>query len=374
MTVVHRWLAEPLPRAVAQALARLAAAPGVQHVAVMPDVHLAEHVCVGTVVGVSDRLYPQAVGGDIGCGMAVVRVDAGRDVLADEAAAARVFAALRERVPAVRQRAPCAAAAAAVGELSDPALHARVRRDLGVEFGTLGRGNHFLELQADDDGGLWLMVHSGSRALGPVLRDWHLARGERVGKGLVSLAAAGATAGAGGDYLRDHDAALAFARANRRAIAAAAAAALHAALAVGVDWSTWRDVVHNFVRRERHGDVELWVHRKGASSAHAGEFGVIPGSMGSPSFHVEGRGCTAALCSSSHGAGRRLARGEAMRAITTRDVERQLAAVFFERDLAARLRDEAPAAYKDIGAVMRAQRELVRIVRRLHPVLAYKGA
>jgi len=105
-----------------------------------------------------------------------------------------------------------------------------------------------------------------------------------------------------------------------------------------------------------------------------GEPGIIPGSMGSRSFHVEGRGCAAALCSSSHGAGRKLARGEAARTISVKDLERDLGAVFFERDLAPRLRDEAPGAYKDIGAVMRAQRELVRIVRTLRPVLAYKGA
>jgi tRNA-splicing ligase RtcB len=280
-----------------------------------------------------------------------------------------VFAALRERVPAVRQRAPCDRAAAAIGELSDPALLARVRRDLRVEFGTLGRGNHFLEVQADDGGASWLMVHSGSRALGPAVRDHHLARGERVGKGLVTLDADDA----GRAYLADHDVAIAFARSNRRAIADAAAQALHDALGVAVVQDTWQDVVHNFVRREEHGGVPLWVHRKGASSARAGEPGVIPGSMGSWSYHVEGRGCRGALCSSSHGAGRRLARREAARAISTHDVERQLAAVFFERQHAARLRDEAPAAYKDIGAVMRAQRDLVRIVRRLRPVLCYKG-
>ncbi|HEX6812534.1 MAG TPA: RtcB family protein [Planctomycetota bacterium] len=366
MTVVHRWLAEPLPAAVVKALARLAVAPGVKHVAVMPDVHLAEHVCVGTVVGTGDRLYPQAVGGDIGCGMSVLRMLATRDALADEAAAARVFAALRARVPAWRQR---RRAGVDLLPLSDAALQRRLARDVQVELGTLGRGNHFLEVQADDEGGLWLMVHSGSRALGPAVRDHHLARGEQVGKGLVALPAEGA----GRDYLHDHDVAIAFARANRRTIAEAAAQALHEALGIDVDWTSWRDVLHNFVRREQHAGVELWVHRKGASSAGDGEFGAIPGSMGSFSFHVEGRGHDAALGSSSHGAGRRLPRGEAMRRLRVRDLERDLGAVYFERELAARLLDEAPAAYKDIGAVMRAQRDLVRIVRRLRPVLAYKG-
>jgi tRNA-splicing ligase RtcB (3'-phosphate/5'-hydroxy nucleic acid ligase) len=366
MTVVHRWLAEPLPRDVAQALDRLAAAPGVQHIAVMPDVHLAEHVCVGTVVGVADRIYPQAVGGDIGCGMTVVRIDATSEVLADEAAAARVFAELREHVPAVRQRVP---RDVDLDGLTAGPLQQRVVRDVRVEIGTLGRGNHFLEVQADDDGQLWLMVHSGSRALGPAIRDHHLARGDPVCKGLVALDAARE----GHDYLQDHDVAIAFAQQNRRTITEAAAGALHEALGVQLDWRGVTDVVHNFVRYEEHEGRSSWVHRKGASSARAGEPGVIPGSMGSWSFHVEGRGCAAALCSSSHGAGRRLARGEAARTISTRDVEQQLAAVFFQHEHTRQLRDEAPAAYKDIGAVMRAQRDLVRIVRRLRPVLCYKG-
>lgn len=372
MTVVHRWLCEPLPKPVAQALERLAAAPGVRHVAVMPDVHLAEHVCVGTVVGTDDVLYPQAVGGDIGCGMAVARVDADADVLAAPAAAERVFAALRERLPALRHRRPREPdrwSDALSASLSDGALQKRARRELPFQLGTLGRGNHFLELQADEQERLWLMVHSGSRALGPLVRDVHLARGQPVGHGLVALSASGE----GRDYLRDHDVAIDFAKANRCALVAAAAAALREALGVELDPAGAVDVVHNFVRREDHDGVSLWVHRKGASSAAAGEPGVIPGSMGSASFHVEGRGCAAALASSSHGAGRRLARGEALRRVTRRDLERQLESVHFQRDLGERLRDEAPAAYKDIGAVMRAQRELVRITRRLRPVLSYKG-
>ncbi|MFO0276566.1 MAG: RtcB family protein [Planctomycetota bacterium] len=366
MTIVHRWLAEPVPRDVQQALGRLAAAPAVEHIAVMPDVHLAEHVCIGTVVGTADRLYPQAVGGDIGCGIAAVALAGTAAALADAAAAERLCAALRDQVPSRRPRRR--REVDALG-LTDAALARSAHRDLQFELGTLGRGNHFLEVQADDDDRLWLMVHSGSRALGPQVRDHHLARGERVGKGLVALP----TAGPGGDYLQDHDVAVRFARQNRRAIAEAAAIAVQQALGLACVWDTWQDVVHNFVRREQHGDRDLWVHRKGAASAAAGEFGAIPGSMGSWSFHVEGRGCPASLCSSSHGAGRRLPRGEALRRISSRELERQLDGVHFPRDLLDDLRDEAPGAYKDIGAVMRAQRDLVKVVRRLRPVLAWKG-
>jgi tRNA-splicing ligase RtcB len=363
---VHRWLCEPMPKAVAQAIDRLGAARGVQHVAVMPDVHLAEHVCVGTVLGTDEWIYPQAVGGDIGCGMAAVRLVGGADAIADEVAAARLFTALREHVPPVRRFRPHEFA---LDGLSDTALHKRVERDARIEFGTLGRGNHFLEVQVDEAGQLWLMVHSGSRALGPAVRDHHLARGEQVGKGLVALPAGGA----GCDYLRDVEVAVAFAVQNRRAIAEAAERALQQALGLAVDWTSWFQGTHNFVRSERHGGRTLWVHRKGAASAAAGELGIVPGSMGTRSFHVEGRGVAAALASSSHGAGRALARGEAARRITVKDLERELRSVFFERELAGRLRDEAPGAYKDIGAVMRAQHDLVRIVRTLRPVLAYKA-
>ncbi|MBK8098652.1 MAG: RtcB family protein [Planctomycetes bacterium] len=366
MTIVHHWLAEPLPPDVKNALARLAAAPGVRRIAVMPDVHLAEHVCVGTVVGVADRLYPQAVGGDIGCGIATVRLLGNRDLL-DERAATAVLRELAARVPALRhrERQPLAPL-----ELSDPTLARHCHRDLQFELGTLGRGNHFLELQADDEGGLWLMVHSGSRALGPAMRDHHLRIATPVGKGLRALP----VDGPGVDYLRDHEVAVVFARDNRRTIATTAAEVFAEVLGIAIDWSTWHDVVHNFVRAEAHGGESLWVHRKGAASARVGESGAIPGSMGSWSFHVEGRGEAAALCSSSHGAGRRLPRGEAMRTISTRDLERELSAVFWQRENANALRDEAPRAYKDIGAVMRAQRDLVRIIRRLRPVLAFKGA
>ena len=134
------------------------------------------------------------------------------------------------------------------------------------------------------------------------------------------------------------------------------------------------EIDHNHVRLERHGGRALWVHRKGAMGLAAGEPGVVPGSMGSPSFHVEGRGHDDALGSSAHGAGRALSRSEARRRIGARQLLREASGVWFDHRLAERLREEAPSAYKDIGAVMRAQRDLVRVVRRLTPVLAYKAA
>jgi tRNA-splicing ligase RtcB len=138
-------------------------------------------------------------------------------------------------------------------------------------------------------------------------------------------------------------------------------------------WETVITTDHNHVSLERHGDRDLWVHRKGAMPAKLGEGGVLPGSMGSLSFHVEGRGHEPALCSSAHGAGRALSRTVAREQVSERELRRQMEGVWYDYRLANRLRDEAPAAYKDIRAVLRAQKELVTVTRTLRPVLNYKG-
>ncbi len=368
-----QWVAEPPPREVQEALARLLRVPDVVRVAAMPDVHLAEDVCVGTVVATATLLLPAAVGGDIGCGMAAVAFDGEAAALDDPRAAAAVLAGLARAVPAMRQSGPRPALPPALAqhELSAPRLEAIKRKVAAPQLGTLGSGNHFLELQADEDGRLWLMVHSGSRGIGPVIRDHHHERGARLPGGLRGLIAEGV---AGLAYLADLEWALAYAAENRRRIAEAAAEVVGTCLGRQVCMDTWIACHHNFVRREAHTGRTLWVHRKGAISAADGEAGVIPGSMGAASFHVRGRGCAAALCSASHGAGRQMSRGEARRRIAAAELVRQMAGVWFDHRTADALRDEAPAAYKDIGAVMRAQRELTAVVRRLRPLLSYKGA
>jgi tRNA-splicing ligase RtcB len=145
-------------------------------------------------------------------------------------------------------------------------------------------------------------------------------------------------------------------------------------LAVEPDRSTFMDASHNHARREYYPEGDLLIHRKGASPAAASEPGMIPGSMGAPSFHVLGRGVEEALRSSSHGAGRAMSRGKPGVQISTRQLEQELGSLWLDRRRLHALADEAPSAYKDIRAVMRAQRDLVRIVRELKPVLSYKGA
>ncbi len=183
MAPLRSWLAAPLDRDVSEALQRLRCAPDVQQIAVMPDVHLAAEVCIGVVVATSHVIYPQAVGGDIGCGMLAVAVDVEASALKNPKTAAQLLNEIGRAVPS-RRRNRNAVIPQPAEIPSDPLSHARleaIRQKEGeIEFATLGSGNHFLEMQADEEDRLWLMVHSGSRALGQVIRDHHLARAQPV--------------------------------------------------------------------------------------------------------------------------------------------------------------------------------------------------
>jgi tRNA-splicing ligase RtcB len=371
---VRTWLASPLPREVRGPLDRLARTPGVERIAVMPDVHWAEGVCVGVVVGARDRLFPEAVGGDIGCGMAAEAYDADAGGLREPGVARATLERLAVAVPSLRHgadgRERPLPASLEERALSDPRLTALAHGDGRGQFATLGRGNHFLELQSDDDGRLWAMVHSGSRAMGPRIHAHHLehARRERVGlPGLTTDSDEGRA------YLADVAWAVEYAERSRAAMLDALAGVLAETLGTSPVPGSRFGCLHNHVRLERHGDDDLYVHRKGAVSAGAGERGVVPGSMGTASYHTEGRGHEYALTSCAHGAGRALSRGEARRSITVRDFDRQMGDVAYDSRRARDLVEEAPDAYKDIHAVMRAQADLVRIVRRVRPILAHKG-
>lgn len=362
------WTHEPPSREVMQALERLARNEDIAVVAAMPDVHLAKAVCVGAVVGTHRRLFPDAVGGDIGCGMAALAFDASADVLSNQTTAARVLTMLGETIPTTSHRSSGSALPndLANQRLSDKSLE-RKKQSIGrVQFATLGRGNHFVEFQRDTEGGLWLMLHSGSRGMGQAIRDHH-------GGCDGALASIVASSKAGQDYLRDLGWALDYATQSRRRMTEVIAARLQALTGVSPIWDSYSDCHHNVVRQEQHEKRTLWVHRKGAISAKKGESGIIPGSMGSSSFHVAGRGEPSSLCSSSHGAGRVLSRTEARKTITTKSLSEQMRGIWFDHRIARRLCDEAPSAYKDIGNVMRAQRTLTRIVRKLEPMLVYKG-
>lgn len=371
---IGRWLVSPVEAAVEQSLQALARSAGVRHVAVMPDVHLAEEVCVGVVVATDNTLYPSAVGGDIGCGMAAIAFHGEAAALRDEARAARLLSGLGRRIPALKHgpaTAPLQLPEPLERELlSEDHLERLKRREGRLQFATLGRGNHFIEFQEDPEGRLWLMVHSGSRAMGQAIREHHERRAGPA-PGLRPLAAESA---AGRAYLNDHGWALRYAELSRSTMTAQACELVEQVLAVDADWTTFFQCHHNHVQHEMHFGARLWVHRKGALAADEGTRAVIPGSMGSPSYHVTGRGHVPALRSSSHGAGRCMSRSEARRRVSPRRLEREMKGVLFDHRKARELCDEAPSAYRDIEKVMRAQRDLVRVERRLWPILSYKGA
>jgi tRNA-splicing ligase RtcB len=373
---VRSWLAEPMGKDVAQAIDRLAELKGVDRIAVMPDVHLAKQVCVGLVVASRTEIFPAAVGSDIGCGMAAIRCTAPAEILADEQSAARLLAGLYRRVPPLKHSRASAPASLAESLLQSPLSHSRLEklksRDGRLQLGSLGRGNHFLEFQSDAEARLWLMVHSGSRGMGQAISAHHAMIAAR-GYSANRLCAFDAESPAARDYLSDSAWAERYAAENRLAILATVGELLEEMFSAGLEDDSLIHANHNHVRSETHDGIALWVHRKGALSAQDGEVGLIPGSMGAASFHTVGRGCAAALCSSSHGAGRALSRAAATQEIGRKQLLREMQGVWFDERHADKLRDEAPSAYKDIFAVMRAQRELTQIVRQLQPIMSYKG-
>jgi tRNA-splicing ligase RtcB (3'-phosphate/5'-hydroxy nucleic acid ligase) len=249
---LRAWLAQPLARDVAEAIDRLRRAPDVRRVAVLPDVHLGTDVCVGVALATAEAIYPQAVGGDIGCGMLAVAFDVDGGALTNPVTAAQTLAAIGAAVPARRRNRTQTIAqpsSLASTSLSESGLEAVRRRDGVLEFATLGSGNHFIELQADAEARLWLMIHSGSRAVGPAIRDRHLARAIRAGHGLRLL---NASSDAGAAYLHDAGWARRYADASRRAMADAVGEAIAPLVGGRLLWSTAIATDHNHVVRERH--------------------------------------------------------------------------------------------------------------------------
>jgi tRNA-splicing ligase RtcB len=361
--------------AAAATIDRVRRAAGVVHVAVLPDVHVARDVCVGTAMATVDHLYPAAVGGDIGCGMLSVPFDAdGADLLRDPARAGRLLRLLGSHVPTHRRHrqrlAPLPAPLASTA-LSHGSLTATLK-DVGLlQLGTLGGGNHFVEFGADAaDGRLWLTVHSGSRAMGQAVRGHHVAVATERSAGMMTVRSDTA---AGRAYLHDQQWARSYAAANRAAMASAIIALMRDAFAVVADDAAAIGCDHNHVAAEVHGGRSVWVHRKGSMPTPAGAAGVVPGSMGTQTYHVVGRGCAASLDSSAHGAGRAYSRAAARERFARSDVRQQLRDVWFDPRMTDALREETPKAYKDVRAVMRAQADLVEVTRTLRPMLAYKG-
>lgn len=368
---VRQWLVEArLSPQVQENIDRLARSEDVRHLVVLPDVHLGKLINNGTAIATTSLVYPQAVGSDIGCGLSAIGFGDTTEFLADDRQAQTIIRQLYQHVPALKKRG-YKSLPTRLEELplSDETLIRQSQRDGACQLGTLGCGNHFVELQQDAAGALWLMVHSGSRAMGQHITQFHLARAETSSTGLKYLDPRSV---AGQAYLRDMEWATQYATLNRLAIMARVVEILETKFGIAANEDSYIDTPHNFARREEHFGETFIVHRKSANSARLGETGLIAGSMGTPSLIVRGLGCEAALGSSSHGAGRVMSRTEAKHTIKPADMKRQLGVVKHDPRHLADLLDEAPGAYRDLREVMQAQRDLVRQHARLTPILNFK--
>jgi tRNA-splicing ligase RtcB len=386
----------PVEEAAKEQLARLAHMPFIfHHVAVMPDVHLGKGSTIGSVIPTVGAVIPAAVGVDIGCGMIAAKTTLRAGDLPDNLGKLR--SAIEQAVPhgmsprtkgggrdvGAWSNAP-AAVDAGWRQLKDEfdaicRKYPKLRNTNNYKhLGTLGSGNHFVEVCLDEDGFVWLMLHSGSRGVGNAIGTHfiELAR-QDMRSHMVNLPDQDLAYLEEGtrhyeDYVQAVGWAQQFARINREVMMQNLVAAVRKVIPKPFD--THVEAVnchHNYVQRERHFGKDVLVTRKGAVSARKGELGIIPGSMGARSFIVRGKGNPESFTSCSHGAGRVMSRTEAKRRFNVADQQRATAGVECRKDEG--VIDEIPMAYKDIDAVMQAQRELVEVVHTLKQVVCVKG-
>ena len=366
-------------------LARVATMPFIHKwVAVMPDVHLGVGATIGSVIPTSKAIIPAAVGVDLGCGMMAVRTSLRASELPDNLAAAR--SAIEAAVPhgkAGWNDLPSDVAVTWKNELATD--FARIcerhpsiaKSNHAVHLGTLGTGNHFIEICLDEVDQVWIMLHSGSRGVGnrigshfielakKDMRTWHVNLPDEN----LAYLPEGTTHF--DDYVEALDWAQRFARLNREQMMRATTTALRAVLGEFTLEAEAVNCHHNYVAKENHFGANVFVTRKGAVRAGAGELGIIPGSMGTRSYIVRGKGNADSFCSCSHGAGRVMSRTEAKRRFTLADHASATAGIECRKDVD--VIDETPMAYKDIDAVMAAQSDLVEIVHTLRQVVCVKG-
>ncbi|MDP9104456.1 MAG: RtcB family protein [Candidatus Eremiobacteraeota bacterium] len=358
-----------------------------EHVAVMPDVHVGKGATVGSVIPTIGAIVPAAVGVDIGCGMIAQKLTLRAEDLPTDLRGLR--AAIEKVVPVGKSSHHDAAPAAdrAWDEMLGERYAAVVERapqvstrNVREQLGTMGGGNHFCELCLDESGAVWLVLHSGSRGAGNRIGQYYIERAQselmRLGVKLVDKDLAHLTEHTPlfDAYVEAVGWAQDYARINRELMMTHALEALRGRGVKLPRFARAETVVnchHNYVARERHFGADVYVTRKGAVRAGKDELGFIPGSMGARSFVVRGLGNPDSFESCSHGAGRRMSRGEAKSRLTLKDLERETKGIECRKD--AGVLDEAPSAYKDIDAVMRAQHDLVRIVHTLRQVVCIKG-
>lgn len=358
------------------------------HVAVMPDVHLGIGATVGSVIPTRQAIIPAAVGVDIGCGMSAVRLSLSAAQLPDDLK--RLRSEIERKVPvgfALHKQVKAKSSTLSPLEkrlkvITDkhPGLLRMLRnfdQTWQKQLGTLGGGNHFIELCLDEQDQVWVMLHSGSRGLGNCIGTYFIERAKKEAqhrfghvpdKDLSYFAAGSASFD---DYIEAVQWAQDYAFENRREMMRLILEAIRPHLP-GFQLS--KEAVnchHNYVQQEQHFGEQVWVTRKGAIRAGQDELGIIPGSMGAKSYIVKGKGNPDSFCSCSHGAGRRMSRSKAKRLFDSDDIAQQTAGIECRKDTS--VVDEIPAAYKDIDSVMANQADLVDVVHTLKQIICIKG-
>ena len=386
------WTKDIEPEAIQQ-LVNMAQLPILHHhLAAMPDVHAGVGATVGTVIATKEAIIPAAVGVDLGCGMNAVRTSATAKDLPDNLYKLRID--IEAAIPVgLGQHAKSRVEGSAMQRASralDNGLDEVVARHPSImkmqrkfqstwrcQLGTLGGGNHFIELCLDETERVWVMLHSGSRGIGNVIGRYFIERAKRdMGRHVHALPDKDLAYLREGselfdDYIHAVGWAQDYARLNREMMMRAAVTAMQKHLPRFTLTDEAINCHHNYVSREHHFGADVYVTRKGAISAREGELGIIPGSMGARSYIVRGRGNLQSFCSCTHGAGRRMSRSAAKREFTRADLEAQTHGIECRKD--AGVIDEIPAAYKDIDSVMANQGDLVSIEHTLRQVLCIKG-
>jgi len=357
-------------------------------VALMPDVHAGIGSTVGSVIATERAIIPAAVGVDIGCGMNAVRTSLRAEDLPDSLRDVRLQ--IERDVPLGaggqhdEKRAPMPSTA--MGLPSQKLLdilyagdQARAWQKWGRQLGTLGSGNHFIELCLDEEGAVWIMLHSGSRGIGNQIGRYYIEQAKRLmEQWFITLPDRDLAYLPDGtqefqDYIDAIGWAQDYARENRAVMMTAVIAAMrrHVAKPFILEDEAI-NCHHNYMEIENHFNSNLYITRKGAIRARRGDLGIIPGSMGAKSYIVRGKGNPESYCSCSHGAGRKMSRSEATRRFTVEDLKTQTEGV--ECNKTSAVIDEIPAAYKDIDVVMDNQQDLVEVMHTLKQIMCVKGA
>ncbi|MFV8783756.1 RtcB family protein [Microbulbifer sp. SA54] len=388
-TVPVRIYTDDVEAAALQQLKNIAQLPIIHsHVAAMPDVHMGIGATVGSVIPTLGAVIPAAVGVDIGCGMNAVRTSLQAHQLPDNLKPLRD--AIESRVPvgfarhkwrnAREEAAKELAAGADLLFAKHPALLKKMRdpRDTWVtQLGTLGGGNHFIEICLDETNRVWVMLHSGSRGIGNAIGQHFIQLAKRDMEGHIhnlpdkDLAYFSEGNTHFDEYIEAVHWAQEYARVNRQEMMKLVVGALQEQLPPFSLTSEAINCHHNYVVREQHFGRDVFVTRKGAISARLDQLGIIPGSMGARSYIVRGRGNPESFCSCAHGAGRRMSRTAARKRFTIEDLAAQTKGVQCRKDKG--VIDEIPAAYKDIDQVMANQRDLVDVVHTLRQIICVKG-